>query len=210
MQKIDSISHCHSTFYKITAIFFALSLTLSIYADVPADNPTDKSTQSHAISGHSIQLNGIGLSYSYEQAFSPRGTVIFSAGSSYVYGQALGLEMNSANGIYFTTKNYHLITGNVSVEPRFYYNLQKRHRKDKRTFGNSGGYLAVNMGYSFPIAITSGLEAAQIYTVIPYWGFRRVWKHFLLDVAGGFGYIGSSNGYSGIHPALRIGMGYRF
>lgn len=210
MQKFKPVSCYHSTICKITTALFALMLTLPVYADTPDGKKKDKSAQSRAISGHSIELNGIGLSYSYEHAFAPRGTVIFSAGSSYAYGQALGLEMNSTNGIYFTTKDYHLITGNISVEPRFYYNLQKRHRKDKRTLGNSGGYLAVNMGYSFPVAITSGLEAAQIYTVIPYWGFRRVWKHFLLDVAGGIGYIGLSNGYSGIHPAFRIGLGYRF
>lgn len=210
MQKINSISHCHSTLCKITAILYALLLTPFVYADDPGDNPTNKPAQSHAISGHSIQLNGIGLAYSYEHAFSPRGTVIFSAGSSYSYGQTIGLEMHSTNEIYLTTKDYHLITGNISVEPRFYYNLQKRYRKNKRTHGNSGGYIALNMGYSFPIAITGGWKAALIYNVTPYWGFRRVWKHFLLDLAGGIGYVGSSNGFSGVYPAFRIGLGYRF
>lgn len=55
-------------------------------------------------------------------------TVLFSAGSSYSFGKLLGLDMNSDSEFSFTTKDYHLITGDLAVEPRFYYNLQKRHR----------------------------------------------------------------------------------
>ncbi|WP_455586942.1 hypothetical protein [Bacteroides sp.] len=210
MKKEKLLPYRHSTLYKGIAVSLIVLLTIPTYAGTPTGNKKDKSAQSQAVSGHSIKLNGIGLAYNYEYAFSPRGTIIFSAGSSYTYGWMLGLDMNSLNEIYITTKDYHLVTGDISVEPRFYYNLQKRHRKNKRTFGNSGGYLALNLGYSFPIAITDGWEASQIYSIVPYWGFRRVWRHFLFDLAGGVGYAGSSNGNSGIYPALRIGLGYRF
>ena len=211
MKKIKFLPYRLQALYKVSFIILFFSLAgRPTYAESSDGKINDKSIQNQTTSGHSIELNGIGLAYSYEYAFSPRGTVLFSAGSSYTYGWMLGLDVNSLNEIYFTTKDYHLISGNISVEPRFYYNLQKRHRKNKRTFGNSGGYLSVNLGYSFPIAITSGWEAAHIYNVTPYWGFRRVWKHFLFDLAGGVGYFESSNGYSGIYPTFRIGLGYRF
>lgn len=103
-----------------------------------------------------------------------------------------------------------LVTGDLAIEPRFYYNLKKRHRNGKRTWGNSGGYLSACFGYSFPIAISSGVKTAHIYVITPYWGFRRVWKHFLFDLSGGAGYIKSSNGNSAIYPTVRIGLGYRF
>ena len=118
--------------------------------------------------------------------------------------------MESLREFHIDTKDYHLVTGDLAIEPRFYYNLKKRHRNGKRTWGNSGGYLSVNFGYSFPITITSGVKAAHIYVITPYWGFRRVWKHFLFDLSGGVGYIGSSNGTSAVYPGLRIGLGYRF
>lgn len=210
MKRINVLPYRLQVFRKISfCILLLLPAAHSTHAELSDGKIHDKSIQSQTISGHSIELNGIGLAYSYEYAFSPRGTILFSAGSSYTYGWMLGLDVNSLNEVYITTQDYHLISGNISVEPRFYYNLSKRHRKDKRTWGNSGGYLSVNLGYSFPIAITSGWETAHIYSIIPYWGFRRVWKHFLFELAGGAGYIGASNGYSGIYPAFRIGLGYK-
>lgn len=209
MKKEKSLRHHLSAIGNAMIILIMFQWSTPAYAH-PQDKKSDKSAQSTTVSGHSILLNGIGLAYSYEYAFAPRATLIFSAGSSYSYGKLLGLEMDSDNGFYFSTKDYHLVTGDIAIEPRFYYNLQKRHRKDKRTFGNSGGYLSVNFGYSFPIAITNGWKAASIYTITPYWGFRRVWKHFLFDLAGGVGYNGSTNGTSSIRPTLKIGLGYRF
>lgn len=196
-----------------TAKLLIVCMLLLAGTPVYARSLTDKSgklAQSTAISGHSILLNGFGLAYSYEYAFASRATILFSAGSSYSFGKLLGLDMNADSGLSFTTKDYHLITGDLAVEPRFYYNLQKRHRNGKRTLGNSGGYLSVNCGYSFPIAITNGWKAASIFTITPYWGFRRVWRHFQFDLAGGVAYAGSTNGTSSIVPTLRIGLGYRF
>ena len=191
----------------ITTILLTL-FALSIRAEHNPRKRPDVSAQFQTVSGHSISLNGIGLTYSYEYAFAPKGTIIFSAGSSYAFGRILQLKMESLREFHIDTKDYHLVTGDLAIEPRFYYNLKKRHRK--RTWGNSGGYLSVNFGYSFPITITSGVKAAHIYVITPYWGFRRVWKHFLFDLSGGVGYIGSSNGTSAVYPGLRIGLGYRF
>lgn len=193
----------------ITTILLTL-FALSIRAEHNPRKRPDASAQFQTVSGHSISLNGIGLAYSYEYAFAPKGTVIFSAGASYAFGRVLQLKMESLREFHIDTKDYHLVTGDLAIEPRFYYNLKKRHRNGKRTWGNSGGYLSANFGYSFPIAITNGVKVAHIYVITPYWGFRRVWKHFLFDLSGGVGYIGSSNGTSAIYPALRIGLGYRF
>ena len=193
----------------ITTILLTL-FALSIRAEHNPRKKPDVSAQFQTVSGHSISLNGIGLAYSYEYAFAPKGTIIFSAGSSYAFGRILQLKMESLREFHIDTKDYHLVTGDLAIEPRFYYNLKKRHRNGKRTWGNSGGYLSVNFGYSFPITITSGVKAAHIYVITPYWGFRRVWKHFLFDLSGGVGYIGSSNGTSAVYPGLRIGLGYRF
>lgn len=198
-----------TTTTKLLAVFALILIGMPARAYFLPDKG-DKPTQSNTVSGHSILLNGLGLAYSYEYAFAPRATILFSAGSSYSFGKLLGLDMNSDNEFSFTTKDYHLITGDLAVEPRFYYNLQKRHRNGKRTLGNSGGYLSLNVGYSFPIAITNGWKAASIFTITPFWGFRRVWRHFQFDLAGGVAYAGSTNGTSSILPTLRLGLGYRF
>ena len=112
MKKIKSLPYRLPVLYKISfTILFFLPTTYPMYAESADGKANDKSIQSQAISGHSIELNGIGLAYSYEHAFSPRGTVLFSAGSSYTYGWMLGLDVNSLTEIYITTKDYHLISG---------------------------------------------------------------------------------------------------
>lgn len=126
MKKIKFLPYRLQALYKVSFIILFFSLAgRPTYAESSDGKINDKSIQNQTTSGHSIELNGIGLAYSYEYAFSPRGTVLFSAGSSYTYGWMLGLDVNSLNEIYITTKDYHLISGNISVEPRFYYNLQK-------------------------------------------------------------------------------------
>lgn len=77
--------------------------------------------------------------------------------------------MESLREFHIATKDYHLVTGDLAIEPRFYYNLKKRHRNGKRTWGNSGGYLSACFGYSFPIAISSGVKQ-RIYMLSPHIG----------------------------------------
>ena len=125
----------------ITTILLTL-FALSIHAEHNPQKRPDASAQFQTVSGHSISLNGIGLAYSYEYAFAPKGTVIFSAGASYAFERTWQLKMESLREFHIATKDYHLVTGDLAIEPRFYYNLKKRHRNGKRTWGNSGGYLS--------------------------------------------------------------------
>lgn len=166
--------------------------------------------QDRTVSNHSLYLNLLGLTYAYEHSIATRGTILFRAGTSYSFGKTLGINMNQDEDLYLTTNDYHLLTGSLGIEPRFYYNLSKRHRKEKRTFCNSGAYLSTELSYFFPIAITSGIHSAHFFSLTPYWGFRRVWNHFLFDLSGGISYRISTNKESAITPTLRLGLGYKF
>lgn len=77
----------------ITTILLTL-FALSIHAEHNPQKRPDASAQFQTVSGHSISLNGIGLAYSYEYAFAPKGTVIFSAGASYAFGRTWQLKWN--------------------------------------------------------------------------------------------------------------------
>ena len=70
---------------------------LSIRAEHNPRKKPDVSAQFQTVSGHSISLNGIGLAYSYEYAFAPKGTIIFSAGSSYAFGRILQMCIRDRN-----------------------------------------------------------------------------------------------------------------
>ena len=93
----------------ITTILLTL-FALSIRAEHNPRKRPDVSAQFQTVSGHSISLNGIGLAYSYEYAFAPKGTIIFSAGSSYAFGRILQLKMESLREFHIDTKDYHLVT----------------------------------------------------------------------------------------------------
>ena len=96
MKKIKFLPYRLQALYKVSFIILFFSLAgRPTYAESSDGKINDKSIQNQTTSGHSIELNGIGLAYSYEYAFSPRGTVLFSAGSSYTYGWMLGLDVNS-------------------------------------------------------------------------------------------------------------------
>lgn len=152
--------------------------TLLIHFSLYAKGDEKISGQDRTVANHSLTLNFLGLNYNYEQPVSRKATLVFSTGLSYTFGRLIGIGMDADGGLMLVHKDYHLLTGVLSVEPRYYYNLYKRHRKEKRTFGNSGAYLSAELAYLFPMTISGGIHAAQLMSVTPYWGFRRVWRHF--------------------------------
>jgi len=78
----------------------------------------------------------------------------------------------------------------VIVEPRYYYNLNRRTRLKKRTDWNSGNYLSLNLGYELgAFAITSkDTEVFSSVHLIPMYGFRRnMGAKFNFEMAFGIG-----------------------
>ncbi|GAA4274914.1 hypothetical protein GCM10022258_42100 [Aquimarina gracilis] len=88
-----------------------------------------------------------------------------------------------------------LLTTAIIVEPRWYYNLNKRIRKSKRIDNNSGNFFALRTNFrSDDLLIKFGDdENAKIVTnlsIIPTWGIRRtLGKHFNYETGIGVGYI---------------------
>ncbi|MEK6481126.1 hypothetical protein WJR50_26525 [Catalinimonas sp. 4WD22] len=108
--------------------------------------------------------------------------------------------------------NY-LFVPSISVEPRFYYNFNKRVSKGKRTMNNSANYLTIATTF-FPklIEITNdrnnGREIITRATFIPEWGIRRsIGNRFKFDFAVGYGLAIEEDGVAG-QPALSLSFGY--
>jgi len=79
----------------------------------------------------------------------------------------------------------------IALEPRFYYNLQKRMEKGKRTDANSGNFVSLHLGYVPDFKITSHeyVIVHPEFTVLPMWGLKRsVGKHFNFETAYGIGH----------------------
>lgn len=81
-------------------------------------------------------------------------------------------------------------TPSVAVEPRFYYNFNKRVAKEKRTINNSANYFALD-GTFIPDLFTitdDEIDIVRSFTLVPKWGLRRsMGKRFKFDFAIGYG-----------------------
>lgn len=77
----------------------------------------------------------------------------------------------------------------INVEPRYYFNLEKRRKKRKRIDNNCGNYLSLCFGYQPGFGITSGnVNLNPIAYIIPTYGLRRnIGKHFNFEFAFGIG-----------------------
>ena len=111
----------------------------------------------------------------------------------------------------------------ITVEPRWYYNLDKRQAKLRRTDGNSGNFFSIKTTYHPDWFVISSKDKSTYkfisdISIIPTWGIRRnIGKHFNYEAGAGVGYIRYLNSYDtilldeneiGVNLHLRIG--YRF
>ena len=130
-------------------------------------------------------------------------------------GQIYKIGRNENN-----TANY-ILAPVLTLEPRWYYNLNKRANKSKNTEGNSGNFLSLKTSYYpdwFMISNDEGLLLTNQIFAIPTWGIRRnLGKHFMYETGIGLGYayyFTKKNGYeeneSGAAINLHLRIGYRF
>ena len=79
------------------------------------------------------------------------------------------------------------------LEPRFYYNLNKRLNKGKRIDGNSGNFIALKTSYHpdlFTTGLSDPIEFIADIAFVPTWGIRRnIGKHFNYETGIGVGYV---------------------
>ena len=146
---------------------------------------------------HLLSVYFIPLKMSYELGFGKSNTVELGGGLNGVtwfdeYDQ-IRFEVAPFAEAYF--KNY--------------YNLDKRHGKDKRTDLNSGNYWGLFARYRFkPIAGDVDDVRFNSIFIAPVWGFQRNYKsHFSLGMDFGLG-IGFNDQGSYFSPVIRLKLGF--
>ncbi|MFC4635328.1 hypothetical protein ACFO3O_15570 [Dokdonia ponticola] len=107
----------------------------------------------------------------------------------------------------------------ITAEPRWYYNLNKRKNKSRRTDGNSGNFLSLKTSYHpdwFVISNVNNVQIRSDFSIIPTWGIRRnVGKHFTYESGIGIGYQyffsnQNTTTNSQLTLNLHLRLGYRF
>ena len=137
---------------------------------------------------------------------------------------ALRSELGFDSGIWggdFYDKTGFLLTPVLTLEPRFYYNLNKRNSKSKDVTHNSGNFISLKTSYHPDWFVISNYEDITIISdisIIPTWGIRRnIGNHFNFETGLGLGYryiFGKEAGYysntSETAANLHLRIGYVF
>jgi hypothetical protein len=129
----------------------------------------------------------------------------------------LGLDASFFSA-FLNQKTRYVLGPVLTVEPRYYYNLEKRKLKGKSIANNSGNFLSVKTSYTpnwFAISNYDNVKAVQNISMIPTFGIRRhIGNHFNYEAGFGYGYryyFDNSNGNKinegefGANLLLRLG-----
>ncbi|KGL61727.1 hypothetical protein [Polaribacter sp. Hel1_85] len=137
---------------------------------------------------------------------------------------ALRSEIGFDSGIWggdFYDGTGFLLTPVITLEPRLYYNLNKRANKSRRIDGNSGNFISLKTSYHpdwFVISNTDNVSIISDISIIPTWGVRRnIGNYFTYETGIGIGYryifakqAGFLKNESETTANLHLRIGYRF
>lgn len=105
----------------------------------------------------------------------------------------------------------------LTLESRYYYNIQKRGVNNKVTANNSANFIALNLKYQSDVFIISNnnVDVISTISIIPKWGIRRnLGNNFNYETGFGVGYrhflekLNSENGEVAVDLHLRIGYNF--
>ncbi|MBY5957959.1 hypothetical protein KUV50_07455 [Membranicola marinus] len=157
-----------------------------------------------------IQAGPIGIWAHNETRLSP----------SIALRSEVGFSSSISSSDYFDNTGIQMFP-ELTLEPRWYYNLQKRAQKGKSIDGNSGDFFSLKMSYHpdwFTISNYEDKGVMSDLSIMPTWGIRRhLGKHFTYEAGIGAGYryqfakqagFAKNNGEFALNLHLRIG--YRF
>lgn len=100
---------------------------------------------------------------------------------------------------------------NIRIEPRFYYNLNKRAEKGLKTSNNSGNFFGIAFNYRPETVLFSNnenLKGIESFSIVPKWAIRRSFsKNFNYEAGTGleFRHETDYGNYAEIDLHLRIG-----
>jgi hypothetical protein len=132
----------------------------------------------------------------------------------------IGFDTGIFGGTFYDRTGY-VLEPVITVEPRWYYNLNKRVKKNRRVDGNSGNFISLKTSYHPDWFVISNYDYVRIVSdisIVPTWGIRRnIGNHFTYETGIGIGYLyyfAKNAGYlenkSDVAVNLHLRMGYRF
>lgn len=132
---------------------------------------------------------------------------------------ALRSEIGTDVGVTLNTNETKFgLIPSLRIEPRWYYNLDKRVTKGKNIAKNSGNFVSLTTSYNpdwFVIPKLENVKVISTISVIPKWAIKRTYgQNFTFETGFGLGYIFYLDDYfqenGDIAPDLHLRLGYTF
>lgn len=137
---------------------------------------------------------------------------------------SLRTEVGLDAGIFGTSQNNVglILSPVINLEPRWYYNINKRQDKNKNILNNSANFLTILFGYHpdwFVISKDNNVNVYNQLSIIPKWGIRRniLKSNFNFEAGIGLGYryyflenYNFSKNYGETVLDLHLRIGYTF
>ncbi|CAM1343570.1 hypothetical protein [Tenacibaculum amylolyticum] len=127
----------------------------------------------------------------------------------------LGMDAGGWSGNY-TPKSSFAMVPVLTLEPRWYYNLNKRASKSKDISRNSANFFTLQTSYHpdwFVISNNKSVRVNEQISIIPTWGIRRnLGKNFNYEAGIGIGYrhVIPNGVFRSIDPNIHLRIGYQF
>lgn len=157
-----------------------------------------------------VQIGYLGVWVNNETKLSNQIVVRSEIGlGSGIFGSEIGVTYGIFDGFYYGGE--FILSPMLSVEPRWYYNLNKRNSNSKDSTNNSGNFLSVKANYNFNnfvIPVDQYINISQISLLIN-WGIRRnIGNNFNFESGLGVGYLFSDD-RAVINLHLRLGYVFK-
>jgi len=189
----------------LTAVLFATAVT--IQAQEINSKQSDASVEKSVFS---VQTGLVGIWANNELRLS----------NQFALRTEIGLELLSFEYAY-TDETKYGAAPSISIEPKWYYNLEKRVRKGRNIAENSGNAFSVRINYlspnAFLISDIENYKGVDQLNIIPKWSIRRVYgKHFIFETGFGLGPVIPVGKYSkyadsaDVYVDLHARIGYCF
>jgi hypothetical protein len=179
-----------------------LSVLLSGYVLLTlAQDPAASTNMAEVRSLTKLDLNFVGIGFTYEPRLAKFITLELSTGAAGGYRIAEGsFEYISRIGFpafYF------------SANPKFFYNRQRRVEKGRKTLLNAGNYLGLKAKYTTPSVAPDNMENHALLVNL-HWGMQRaIGRRWTINTHFGFGYgydLATNSG--AVYPAIDLHFSY--
>jgi hypothetical protein len=200
----NTIKNPFTLFFYVKRTMIVLLLVFSVVVGYSQETQETQETQKASVekSVFGIQFGVLGLWAHHELKISNQVALRSEIGIE------VGLWLNDTG-----SKNFQTSLPSLALEPRWYYNLNKRANQDKRIDGNSGNYISLRATYYFYDYSDTDKHNINQPWLVPTWGIRRnIGNHFNYEAGAG---IGLGFGYDNerrltLTPYVNLKIGYRF